>query len=843
MGMEMVLSGKKFALSKLSLMIAFAFATICSSTVHAVEFNTDVLDLKDKGNIDFSRFSQANYILPGQYHLSVHLNDQLLKEFDIRFQPQPGKPESSVPCLTAEIVNELGLKPEAFAKVSWWPSETGVQCADLSALEGAEARGDLSTNALQINIPQAHLEYTDPNWVPPSRWDEGEPGLLLDYNLNTSASKPYQGQQTQDASLNGTVGANAGPWRLRGDYQGSYSHTDGGEASSQQNFDWSRIYLFRAIPRLQASLSLGENFLTSNLFDSWRYTGVSLNSDDRMLPPSLRGYAPEVTGIAKTNARVTVTQQGRVLYETTVPSGPFRIQDLSSAVSGKLDVKVEEQDGSVQTFQVDTATIPYLTRPGMLQYKLASGRPSTYDHHAEGPVFTTGEFSWGISNGWSLYGGSIAAGDYNALAMGVGRDLYTLGALSVDITQSFAEIPGAEKRQGKSWRLSYSKRFDEMNSEITFAGYRFSERNYMSMGEYLDARYREASAGHNKELYTVTASKGFDVLRLSTYFTYSHQTYWDRAPDDRFSLSASTYFDLGRLQNTSVTLSATRSQFMGQNDDVVYLSMSVPWGSSTVSYNTQYSNDRLENTASYSDRIDINNNYRLSAGNSSGGSEASRSQASGYFTHRGDIAEVTANLGYSQNSYTSMGMSFTGGATMTPKGAALHAGGGNGSTRLMVDTDGVAGVPVDGSRVHTNAFGIGVVTDMGSYYRNSTSLDLNTMPDDIEASQSVVESALTEGAIGYRKFAVVQGAKAMAVISLADGSNPPFGATVTNAQGRELAVVADGGMAWLTGLKENETLDVNWNGGVQCQVVTPARLAALSQLLLPCKPVSVKGKE
>ncbi|STQ79056.1 Outer membrane usher protein papC precursor [Hafnia alvei] len=94
-----------------------------------------------------------------------------------------------------------------------------------------------------------------------------------------------------------------------------------------------------------------------------------------MLPPALRGYAPEVSGIAKTNAKVVVTQQGRVLYETTVPSGPFRIQDLSSAVTGKLDVKVEEQDGTVQTFQVDTATIPYLTRPGMVRYKFAMGRP------------------------------------------------------------------------------------------------------------------------------------------------------------------------------------------------------------------------------------------------------------------------------------------------------------------------------------------------------------------------------------------------------------------------------------------------------------------------------------
>ncbi len=61
------------------------------------------------------------------------------------------------------------------------------------------------------------------------------------------------------------------------------------------------------------------------MFDSFRFTGVSLISDDNMLPPNLRGYAPEVTGIAKTNAKV-ISQQGEC-YETSVARGrsAFRI--------------------------------------------------------------------------------------------------------------------------------------------------------------------------------------------------------------------------------------------------------------------------------------------------------------------------------------------------------------------------------------------------------------------------------------------------------------------------------------------------------------------------------------
>ncbi|MGV8295122.1 fimbria/pilus outer membrane usher protein, partial [Pseudomonas aeruginosa] len=95
-------------------------------------------------------------------------------------------------------------------------------------------------------------------------------------------------------------------------------------------------------------------------------------------------------------------------------AGPFAIQDLSSSVRGKLDVKVEEQDGSVSTFQVDTASIPYLTRPGYVRYNVALGKPSAYDHRTQGPVFSAGDFSWGLSNAWSLYGGALLGGDYNA---------------------------------------------------------------------------------------------------------------------------------------------------------------------------------------------------------------------------------------------------------------------------------------------------------------------------------------------------------------------------------------------------------------------------------------------
>lgn len=839
-------SGGAFRLTLRPLALLVLLAVSAGHAVRAaeetIEFNTDVLDVKDRSRIDLNQFSRAGYLLPGDYHLAVRINKAELPEQAISFIAPDDDPKGSEACLTPELVSEMGLKDSALRQVTWWHNG---QCMDTTSLEGMTARADLGSGALYLSIPQAWLEYASESWDPPSRWDNGVTGLLFDYDVNAMDTRQAGSGEQQSVSGNGTTGVNLGPWRLRADWQASYDHTTGQTDNTRKNWDWSRYYAYRAITSLRAKLMMGENYLSSSMFDSFRFTGLSLETDDSQLPPNLRGYAPEVTGVARTNAKVTITQQGRVLYETTVAAGPFRIQDLSDTVIGKLDVKVQEQDGSVQTFQVDTASIPYLSRPGLVRYKVSTGKPSDYGHHSQGPEFLTGEFSWGVDNGWSLYGGSLFAGDYNALALGLGRDLLAFGALSFDVTQSRAELPDEETRQGGSYRLSYSKRFDEYDSQITFAGYRFSEREFMSMTQYLDARYHSAtSSGNGKELYTISLNKQFRDVNMSTYLNYSHQTYWDRDANDMWNASVSTYFDVGSLHNVSLNLSASRTKVNGANDDGMYVSLSLPWGNgATLDYSGQFGSGTSTHSVGYYDRIDESNNYRISAGAAQGG----ESTASGYFTHEGDIAEMTANASYNSSNYRAVGMSLRGGMTATLHGAALHRAGNAGGTRMMVDTDGVSDVPVRGygSVAHTNLFGKAVVTDISSYYRSSINVDLDALPDDVDATRSVVQDTLTEGAIGYRKFGILSGQKAMAVIKLADGSTPPFGATVTNADQIQTGVVGDGGSTWLTGLKADGIMIVSWSGDVQCHIHLPPDLPEdLSRtLLLPCKDAATTGGE
>ena len=53
-------------LFRLKPLSAFIFISVIGSgSVFAAEFNLDVLDAEDRGNVDLTRFSEKDYIMPG----------------------------------------------------------------------------------------------------------------------------------------------------------------------------------------------------------------------------------------------------------------------------------------------------------------------------------------------------------------------------------------------------------------------------------------------------------------------------------------------------------------------------------------------------------------------------------------------------------------------------------------------------------------------------------------------------------------------------------------------------------------------------------------------------------
>lgn len=812
----------------------FFIFSLNTTSLSATEFNVNVLDVDDRNDIDLSHFSDPEYVTPGTYLLSIKVNAREIQQQMINYLPEGNHRARPTACLSPELVDKLALKKEARGKAELWNNGA---CVDLTPIAGVTVSNQIGMGTLNITIPQAWLAYSDRNWIPPEQWDHGIGGALLDYNLVGNVRRETNGRGTSHyLSSYGTTGFNQGAWRYRADYRYFLQKS---RNANRDSFSWDQFYAYRPLPTLSADLKLGEMYFSSNLFDSYRFTGVSLANNENMLPPSLRGYAPEIRGVAKSNATVTVTQNGRLIYETTVPAGPFTIQDMKNGVSGTLDVRVTEEDGTVTTFQTESANLPYLTRPGHVQYKLAAGKPSNTNHRLQGPAFSAAEASWGLSNAWSVYGGSILSDGYQSWSAGIGKNLYLLGALSADVTQSRATLPATSSSQmGHAFSLNWSKYFNSIDSQISFAGYRFSEKTYMSMAQYLYALNLDSRYRNEKERYTITLSKNFATREsspllsgLSTYVTYTRQTYWNEAEQDRYGISLNKYFDIGAVKGIAANLSAYRTEFNRRTDDSLYLSFSIPLGEKDrLSYSMGRYNDSSNQALTYSNNADPRRTWNLSTRHDS----KENTYLSGNYTHLAPMTDATVGVAWQQDRYTYLNGSLRGGITATRHGVAAHPKGNQGGTRIMVDTE-QAGVPFTGSQVETNRYGLAVIAGTSSYYDVSTRIDLQKLPQHIEAVTTVVQGTLTEGAIGYRKFDVVSGAKIMAHVALADGKNPPFAAQIKNKKGRDIAMITNGGQAYITGVSPDETLSVIWEGRTQCAITLPATLNHLDALLLPCK--------
>ncbi len=146
-----------------------------------------------------------------------------------------------------------------------------------------------------------------------------------------------------------------------------------------------------------------------------------------------------------------------------------------------------------------------------------------------------------------------------------------------------------------------------------------------------------------------------------------------------------------------------------------------------------------------------------------------------------------------------------------------------------------------GSPTRSNAFGKAVVSDVGSFTRTAASVDLESLPADVEATESMTQLTLTEGAIGYRTLEVIAGLKAMAVLSLPDGSVPPFGAMVKNEKQQGTGIVNDAGSVYLSGIQPGGRMIVSWGGAERCTFVMPEDLPVdglASTLSLSCQGVA-----
>lgn len=809
----------------------------------AVEFNTGMIDADDKENIDLSQFEKKGFIPPGVYVVQVDINKKKLpNSWSIEWVKANNESGSQI-CLTKKDLLLFGFADD-FIQSLHAAGEQG--CLDFSSKPELIIRLDKAEMVVTIVAPQAWMKYQATNWTPPEFWDDGIAGMILDYNVYASQYAPDDGDKNQSVSSYGTLGFNLGAWRLRSDYQYDKSYEDGHSTNSNSSMD--RTYLFRPIPSIASKLTLGQYDLNSDLYDTFHFTGASLESDDNMLPPDLQGYAPQISGIAQTNAKVTVTQNGRMVYQTTVPPGPFNIADIGDTFQGQLDVTIEEEDGRKNTFQVGSSSIPFLTRKGQVRYKASTGKPTSVGHtDVNNPLFWTSEFSWGWTGNTSLYGGVLlTAEDYQAATVGVGVNLNSFGSLSFDVTRAQATLQtdnneNNEDQRGYSYRVNYAKRFESTGSQVTFAGYRFSDKEFVTMSEYLSARNGDDSTNNQKENYVLSFNQYIEPLAMNAYLNLTRNTYWDESASTSYTVSISRNFDISGFKGISSSLSVGRSTWDDKEETQYYLSFSIPLEQNrSLSWSMQKNgSDSLSQTVSYYDSSDRDNSWNISAAGDESDFRKAEPTFRGSYQHYSPYGRLSVNGSVQPNEYRSMTAGWNGSFTATRHGMALHDNTNGNNARMMVDTDGIAGVPLSDRRTVTNQMGIAVTNSVSNYTTSTVRVDSDKLPDGIDINNSVFNTTLTEGAIGYVKLNTTQGYQIVGIVRLANGRFPPLGVTVVDtASGKNVGLVADDGYVYLSGIQEDSKLRLQW-GENTCEISPPNHSNTDDQtLILPCKTVN-----
>ncbi|MEP8938857.1 fimbria/pilus outer membrane usher protein [Enterobacter mori] len=809
-----------FKPARLAFLIAFALGAV-SQTAHARDyFNPELIELDNPGmkGADLSAFESGSQ-LPGTYRVDVILGEQIVDTRDIKFDAVKDAAGDDVlqPCLSVALLKSWGVKTELFPDLS-----ADGACARLSAIPQASAEFQFSAQRLVISIPQAALSPQARGYVPPEMWDEGITAAMLNYSLSGSNnwSRNGNGSDNNSQYANLRPGINIGPWRLR-----NYTTWS---RDSNGNDKWDTVYTYgqRAIIPLKAQLTTGDSSSPADVFDSIPFRGAQLASDDDMMPDSLKGYAPVVRGIARTNAQVVIRQNGYQIYQSYVAPGAFEITDMyPTGGAGDLDVTVKESDGSEQHFTVAFASLPVLQREGRFKYAVTGGQYRSYNSDVEKTPFSQLTGIYGLPYGLTLYGGFQESSKYQSLAAGVGKNMGDLGAFSTDVTQSWGTPQDMPKSSGQSWRIRYSKNFVETGTNFAIAGYRYSTSGYYGMQEVMDS-YGDNSALQDRRRNRAELSMSQNIGQNlgSLMLSAVREDYWNSGKTME-SYSAG-YNNSWNSVTYGVTYTYSKN---GSNDSYgnrtsydkdqqIALNVSVPlekflprtWAN--YSMNHSKNNGTTHNVGLNGSALENNAlNWNVQEGY---GTDGVGNTGNANADFKGTYGEVTAGYGYDKDS-DRLNYGLQGGIIAHADGVTFSQP--LGETNVLVKAPGAKGVSIQNqSGAKTDWRGYTAVSNLTPYRKNDVALMTDTLPDDVELELTNKTVIPTRGAVVRADYVANVGMRVLMNLTLRNGQFIPFGAIATvKDDGNKAFIVGDKGQVYLSGLPEKFTVNVVWGDDIQ----------------------------
>ncbi|EKY6649060.1 F4 (K88) fimbrial usher FaeD, partial [Escherichia coli] len=656
------------------------------------------------------------------------------------------------------------------------------QCYVLTKAPSVKVDFDVSTQSLALSIPQKGLVKMPEN----VDWDYGTSAFRVNYNANANT-----GRNNTSAFGSADLKANIGHWVVSS--SATASTGDGGENSATINM----FTASRAIRLLSADLLVGKTSTGDSMLGSTGTYGVSLSRNNSMKPGNL-GYTPVFSGIANGPSRVTLTQNGRLLYSEMVPAGPFSITDVPLYTSGDVTMKVTGEDGREQTQVFPLAVMNGQLSPGEHEFNLAAGLPDD-DSDMDGAVFAA-SYGYGLEN-LTLRTGLVFNQDWKGASAGMVVGLGWLGAVSVDGAYASAKYRDGS-HSGNKVQLAWSKQLETTNTGLRLSWSRRS-KEYEDMSSFNPSEvYSQVNQGRRvKDEWSAGISQpvgGLFSLSLSgwqrSYYPASaisaHRQQKDSGKERGVTGTLST-----QIEGVGVNLSWTGSRNAeGENNWSASASVSVPFMlldrrySSSTSVSTSKDGGTGFSTGlsgSLNDRF----SYGLGGGRDSDGGASSYLNAS----YSSDRAYLSGALNQSSSGGTSGSVSASGSVLAVPAAKDIMFSRTTGDTVAVVNVKDTPGVKVTSGDGQTNSDG-NLVVPLNSYDWNTVTIDAGTLPLSTELTNTSQKVVPTDKAVVWMPFDALKVKRYLLQVKQRNGEFVPGGTWARDSRNTPLGFVANNGV-------------------------------------------------
>lgn len=797
----------KLTLATLLIEASFISQIAYASDVQNFHFDPQLFENKNISPELLDKLNNGDSILSGNYKLDIYLNGKFVINQSIKFISNNG---SVQPCFNFDIINILGINDK---KIKMDKSKTCYFLSDI--IKSAYSKVDIPGLRLNITIPQADLINVPNGFIPIKDLDSGSSVAFINYlaNYYHVDNEHTKNQDSTYVFLNG--GVNLGTWQYRQQSTINYSNNNG---SNWQNI---RSYIQKPIPEIHGMTKLGQLITSAQFFSGLNYTGFSFDTDERTYPLSQRGYAPTVSGIADTTATVSITQNGYQIYQTTVPAGPFVIDDLNpTSYNGDLEVEIKEANGSIKRFTVPFSAVSQSLRPGQSKYNIAIGK--TRDTASQS-FFSDVVYQLGITNNMTLNIGSRIAKDYIAISTG-GVISNSLGAFGLQTIYTNTQINDndANRLTGLRTSLSYSKTIQPTETTISLASYHYSTSGYRDLSDVLSLRSEHESGLVNNSASYLQRNR-FDITLSqkvsdfgNLFITASRQDYRNGRPtNNQLQVGYSKVFD----NNISLNVAIAKQQVSrsintkGRNETVTSFSISMPIGSSnnynsSLGLNYSYSKDMGSQTqASLTGQLSQDNNINYSLGLNNLNETETRS--------------ISGSL-QKNFSKTNLGINASKGKHYWQAGAniqgaiALHSGGVTlgpylGDTFALVEAKGAEGAHVLNAQDTTiDSNGFALVPTLTPYQYNSILIDPKDTNNTIEFLENEKRVAPYAGSAVRVSFSTKFGYPLLIKVNVPNKTIIPLGTEVKNSSNVTVGMIGQNNQVYMRAEKLKDKIHLSW---------------------------------